>query len=169
MRINLGCGDRYATGWTNVDHAGCPHRKDMTVNLAGPLPWAPGTISHAYAGHLLEHLTLDGCRTLLVNLLPRMAPGGILMVVGPDVPRAQHMAEAGVLDVTMDSLHHGAHRWPGDEHHWDCDPDTVTDLLVHTGWYQPTTIPLHMVDPVWPVADRGPVWQFAVTAIASIP
>lgn len=164
MRLNLGSGDRPQPDWTNVDNAACPYPRDETVDLTGPLPWPEGSVSHAYLGHVLEHLPLSACALLLERLLPCMAPGGQVMVVGPDINRAQGMAEAGVLEVTMESLRHGGHRWPGDEHHWECTPAILAGLLDTAGWTEVTEIPFADVDPMWPVADRGPQWQCAVTA-----
>jgi hypothetical protein len=164
VKLNLGCGDRYAVEWWNVDHRACPHRKDAAVDLAEPLPWPPATLTHVYAGHILEHLGLDTCALLLARLLPCMAPGGALMVVGPDLIRAQAMAEAGTLDVTMDSLRYGASRWPGDEHQWECTPGVVIRLLAACGWADVTEIGINDVDPMWPVADRRPQWQCAISA-----
>src|SRR5512138_1213696 len=99
MKLNLGCGDRYAEGWHNVDFAGSPHRKDEEVDLrTNLLPWTG--VELAYAGHLLEHLFVDEVLVLLSSLRGTMADRGELMVVGPDVIVAQGMATAGTLDVT---------------------------------------------------------------------
>jgi len=164
MRVNLGCGDRYQPGWHNVDHAGSPHQKDDTIDLTGSLPWAVGTIELTYAGHVLEHLTLDECHTLLANLRPCMAPEGILMIVGPDLDRARTLLAVGALDVTLESLQFGGHRWPGDEHRWECLPVVIEDLLTATGWRDITEIGIKNVPAMWPVADRRPVWQCAIQA-----
>lgn len=165
MRLNLGCGDRYADGWHNVDQLGCPHRMDQTVDLTGLLPSSWRMITHVYAGHILEHLFVGDVLELLSDLRDRMAaPGGQLMVVGPDVAVAQKMAEAGTLEVTMDSLVNGGHRWHGDEHRWQCTGPDVQALLWHTGWQNVTQLDLDLVPDFWPVADRGPRWQCAVSA-----
>lgn len=166
MKLNLGCGDRYADGgWHNVDHSGSPHRKDETVDLAGPLPWPAGSVEYAYVGHLLEHLSLDDCHRLLANLRPCMAPDdGQVLIVGPDLDRARTLAAAGALDVTLESLQFGAHRWPGDEHQWECTAGIVVHLLTAAGWTGIHEVPMGDVEAVWPVADRRPVWQCAVKA-----
>ena len=163
MKINLGCGDRYAPGWHNVDFAGSPHLKDETIDLrTNALPWTD--IELAYAGHLLEHLYIDEVLVLLETLRTCMAPDGELMVVGPDVIYAQGMAVAGTLDVTMESLTDGGHRWHGDEHKWHCTTWAVEALLRVSGWQQVTRVGINNVPGVWPVADRGPQWQCAVSA-----
>jgi predicted SAM-dependent methyltransferase len=163
MRLNLGCGDRYADGWWNVDFAGSPHRKDEEVDLrTNLLPWVG--VELAYAGHLLEHLYVDEVLVLLSTLRGCMAHDGELMVVGPDVILAQGMATAGTLDVTMESLTNGGHRWHGDEHRWHCTTWAVEALLRAAGWSQVTRVGIANVPAFWPVADRGPQWQCAVSA-----
>ena len=162
MKINIGCGDRYAEGWHNVDHSGSPHRKDETIDLRGPLPWSG--LTHVYAGHILEHLRVFECLQLLPRLRECMAPDGELMVVGPDVLIALGMQVAGTLDVTMESLLYGGHRWIGDEHRWECTTWDVEAMLRATGWTQVTRVGIENVPEFWPVADRGPGWQCAVGA-----
>jgi predicted SAM-dependent methyltransferase len=164
VKVNLGCGDRYAADWWNVDHAGSPYRKDATVDLTGPLPWTPSSISHVYAGHVLEHLTVQQCLDLLHRLRPLMTLNGQIMVVGPDLDRARAMLAAGTLDVTLDSLRFGGNRWPGDQHQWECEPLLLADMLKTTGWVDVTEILIGEVPDLWPVADRRPVWQCAVHA-----
>lgn len=163
MKINLGCGDRYADGgWHNVDHAGSPHHNDETLDLRMPLPWAG--VTHAYAGHVLEHLRVFEVLQFLPRLRSCMAAGGELMVVGPDVLIAQGMAVAGTLDVTMESLTQGGHRWPGDVHRWECTTFDVEEMLRLTGWKKVTRVGIPNVPELWPVADRQPRWQCAVSA-----
>jgi len=165
MQINLGCGDRYADGWVNVDWAGSPHRKDQEVDLTGELPWAPGSVYTIYAGHVLEHLTLEQCQVLLKRLFVCAAQSCTIMVVGPDLPTAYRMAEEGTLDVTIDSLLYGAERWAGDRHLWESSVETTTPLLERAGWSNIQNLPLSEVAPYWPIADRRPRWQFALWAI----
>lgn len=162
MKLNLGCGDRYADGWHNVDHQGSPHQKDETIDLRMPLPWTG--VTHAYAGHLLEHLRVVEVLQLLPRLRNCMTKTGTLMVVGPDVLIAQGMAVSGTLDVTMESLTQGGHRWPGDEHRWECTTFDVEEMLRVTGWKKVTRVGIPNVPELWPVADRRPQWQCAVSA-----
>ena len=168
MRLNLGCGDRYQPDWWNVDHAGSPYRMDEVVDLTHPLPWPAGSISHVYAGHILEHLAVQDALDLLERLRPLMAPGGQIMVVGPDVIRGAVMADAGQLEdwVTLDLLKFGGRRWPGDEHRWQCDPLVLADMLKEAGWVDVVELSIADVPELWPVVDRGPAWQCAVQAVA---
>jgi predicted SAM-dependent methyltransferase len=162
MKINLGCGDRWQSGWHNIDSADSPHRKDEAFDLRTPLPWQG--ITHAFAGHVLEHLFVGDVIALLTRLRSCMADGGELMVIGPDVLVAKEMAIAGTLDVTMDSLTNGGLRWPGDEHRWHCTASDVQALLRVSGWTTVEDVGINNVPPSWPVADRRPQWQCAILA-----
>jgi hypothetical protein len=164
MRVNLGCGDRYARGWVNVDHSGMPHRADIRLDLRNPLPWASGTLEKVYAGHLFEHLRVHEVITLLERLRPCVAEGGEMLVVGPDVDVALGMQVAGELDVTLDSLKYGADRWSGDVHRWEWSAPAQECLMRVTGWSDICQIPWHTVPDEWPIAERGPRWQRAVLA-----
>lgn len=165
MKLNLGCGDRYQDGWHNVDFAGSPHKKDQEFDLRNPvLPW--DSVSHAFLGHVLEHLYVDEALALLSTLRSCLRVDGELMVVGPDVIFAQELQATGQLDTntTMDSLINGGHRWEGDEHRWHCTARAIEALLRVTHWTNVAQVNFNEVPEFWPVADRGPRWQCAVSA-----
>jgi hypothetical protein len=165
VKLNLGCGDRYVPGWHNVDRADCPHRKDEAHDLRDFLPWTG--VQYAYAGHLLEHLQVGNALVFLERLLGCMASGGELMVVGPDVVLAEAMLAGGqALGVSLESLKYGASRWPGDEHRWECSELDIRIMLKLTGWIDIVNVGIAQVPEMWPVADRGPQWQCAVSARA---
>lgn len=168
MRLNLGCGDRYVPGWHNVDWGGCPFHVDEIVDLTGPLPWEPGTITHIYMGHLLEHLRPIDAYELVVALLPLAAPaGGLLMSVGPDARVAKEMAAAGTLDTTdhsLDGIIYGDNRWPGTEHQWETTGMEIAQMMQAAGWMSRDLGGVRFVSEFWPVADRRPQWQYAVRA-----
>lgn len=162
MRVNLGCGDRYAPGWVNVDHKHMPHKADFHIDLHNALPWQPGEITQAYAGHVLEHMRVHQCLDFLERLRPCV--DGEMLVVGPDVDVARGLQVTGTLDVPLDSLILGADRWGYDVHRWECSAPAIIKLLVVTGWQDVREIPLTDVPEDWPVAERGPRWQAAVLA-----
>lgn len=166
MRVNLGCGDRYADGWHNVDRDS-PHRKDETVDLTKPLPWPAQSVTHAYLGHVLEHLTQGQACHLMVRLHRAMAPLGEVMIVGPDVDVAIDQALAGTLDTTyhsLDSIICGGRRWPGDAHLWRSTGADTRRMLEVAGFAEIKSVGISRVDESWPVADRVPSWQFAIYA-----
>jgi hypothetical protein len=162
--LNLGCGDRYAQGWVNVDF-GSPHRKDREIDLIGELPWEHDSILHVYMGHVLEHLTPAQATVLLERLYPLVRPEGQIMIVGPDVKLAEKLQAQGyVLEVPLEHLRHGAGRWAGDEHMWECTAAGLTRLLRTSGWKSIENVGIENVAEFWPVAVRGPKWQCAVSA-----
>lgn len=163
LRVNLGCGEQYAPGWVNVDHAGMPHTKDLTLDLRGPLPWH-GEVDLMYAGHLLEHLFIDEVIVLLMRMREALHPTGELMIVGPDVLIAQGLEISQTLEVPLEQIRHGAGRWEGDVHRWECTSFAILRLLQVTGWGDIKNVGIANVSDVWPVAFRGPKWQCAVSA-----
>jgi hypothetical protein len=166
LKVNFGCGEQYAEGWVNVDHAGMPHRKDLELDVTGPLPWYE-EIDYAYVGHLLEHLYVNDVIVFLQRLRAAMKPHSLVMVVGPDCLRAEGMELAGqTLEVPLEQIRHGAGRWSGDVHRWECTAWAVRRLLIVTGWESVTDVGIDNVTEMWPVAFRGPKWQCAVAAHA---
>lgn len=170
MRVNFGCGERYAPGWTNVDLPDTPHPKDVALDIRMALPWGSkgvDAIDDAYLGHVLEHLYVDEVIDFLIRLKHAMVPNGEIMVVGPDVKLADHIVlRGGELEIPFESIRHGADRWVGDVHHWDCTADAIIELLDVTGWRGISNIGINNVPERWPVAVRGPQWQCAVSALA---
>ena len=167
MLLNLGCGDRYALGWVNVDF-GTPHRVDQKVDLTEELPWEPDSVTHVYMGHVLEHLTPEQAIVLLERLQPLVRPEGQIMVVGPDVQLAEQLQSQGyALEVPLEQLRHGAGRWSGDVHHWECTAGGLVELLEAAGWRDIEDVGIDNVASFWPVAVRGPKWQCAVSARSS--
>lgn len=165
MRVNLGCGDRYARGWLNVDHAGCPHRKDLTFDLRNPMPWSERSIDRIYAGHVLEHLRVHEVLVLLERLRSCLKDDGQMLVVSPDIDYARGLLVSGTLDVTMESLAYGAGRWSEDVHHWECSAPAIIKMLRVTGWEYVKQVVWDSVPEEWPIAERGPRWQCAVLAM----
>lgn len=161
--VNFGCGEQYQAGWLNVDHQGMPHQKDLTLDVRGSLPWE-GEIDYAYVGHLLEHLYVDEVIVFLRRLRAALRPTGELMVVGPDCLVAAGLEVSQTLEVPLEQIRHGAGRWTGDVHRWECTSWGVTALLRATGWVNITNVGIASVPAHWPVAFRGPRWQCAVSA-----
>lgn len=165
LRLNLGCGDRYVPGWINVDHE-TPHNVDVRADLTDELPWRSGSVSSIYAGHLLEHLSRDDCAQLAKRLLDCADPGGcVLVAVGPDCDVVRTQVAAGTFDYnwgTPDEIYHGAGRWSGDVHLWETTGPLVARLFKDAGWPVVHAMEIGQLEGGWPVADRGPSWQYAV-------
>lgn len=166
LSLNLGCGDRYVPGWTNVDWE-TPYPVDQKVDLTAKLPWELGSVSRVYAGHLFEHLTQEDGLLLAERLLRCADPEGCALVaVGPDCNLVRQQVQNGTFDYgwgSPESIYSGAGRWAGDEHLWETTGGQVARLFLDAGWPVVHHIgPVQLLEGGWPVADRGPTWQYAV-------
>lgn len=89
MWLNIGCGPFLAPApWTNLDVVTTDTiRPDIVVD--DPLRPLDGyvNVERVYMGHVLEHVPWPEVADFLVHVRERMAPGGELMVVCPDVFR----------------------------------------------------------------------------------
>jgi len=174
LRLNIGCGEHYAPGWTNTDlihHPVAGIRPDIITPVGEPLPFADGTASHIYVGHVLEHIPWDDVHGFLLDIGRVATTGAIVCVVGPDVRRALNQWKAGNLnEATMldailenESSYQSAGMWPGARHQWNCHEARVLLALDHAGLAgRPVPIDSAELDP-WPVVSRIG-WQFAILA-----
>ena len=159
MRLNIGCGEFYAPGWTNTDlhddEPGGP-RPDVTGSILS-LPFADGVAERVYCGHVLEHVALEHLPRALGEVRRVLAPDGQLMVVGPDVTRTALYEPA-----LMDGVVHGGRRWPGDEHKYPATGE-MTLAFVRAAGFAARLIPVETVPDEWPIVARV-LWQFAIEA-----
>jgi SAM-dependent methyltransferase len=82
--LNVGCGERFLPGWTNVDFAAQDGRV-LAHDLRTRLPFGSDEFSFVYQSHVLEHLSPSDAEGLLRECLRVLAPGGLLRVVVPDL------------------------------------------------------------------------------------
>jgi predicted SAM-dependent methyltransferase len=82
LRLHLGSGGNNLPGWVNVDLVGA--KADVPWDLRRPLPFDDASARAVFLEHVLEHMTLAEGMRVLSNLLPVLAPGGILRVGVPD-------------------------------------------------------------------------------------
>lgn len=149
MLLNIGCGEFKAKGWTNVDcWAGV--NPDLLGDV-GDLPLPDRCAERIYLGHVLEHLTLERLPGVLDEV--RRVAKGPVCVVGPDVDRCRTPEERHGAAV-------GGHRWPGDEHHWECSEVLMLSLLAAAGWSMRAVPIANLQGSAWPVVSFAP-WQFA--------
>lgn len=156
LQLNVGCGEFRAPGWVNVDRA--PHLEPDLVASADQLPHATGSVARIYAGHVLEHLAWpEQVDDALREFHRVLEPGGRLMVVGPDIDRADP------ADVELvESIRYGGQRWEGDCHLWACTEALVVEALERVfGNAHP--VPIVAVPVYWPVVSRIG-WQCAAWA-----
>ncbi|HYG23660.1 MAG TPA: methyltransferase domain-containing protein [Verrucomicrobiae bacterium] len=84
MKLNVGCGDRFAKGWLNVDFH--PVSKSVKrVNLLAGLPFSDNNFDVVYSSHVLEHFSRDAAEGLAREMHRVLKPNGIIRVVVPDL------------------------------------------------------------------------------------
>jgi hypothetical protein len=86
-KLNFGCGNRFATGWVNIDFHS-EHPEVQRVNLLQRLPFADNSFDAVYSSHVLEHFSPDTAEVLLRECFRVLKPGGILRTVLPDLESA---------------------------------------------------------------------------------
>lgn len=168
MKLNLGCGEYYASGWVNVDlNFENEVRPDRVVDVTRFLPAERGTVERIYAGHLLEHLP----RELVVDALDLWHSYASetckLLVVGPDCDRARDWVRRGHMRrEELDGM--GVNGTPGNgyAHLWEATETNTLELLTASLWCRSRTQSIGVVSSSWPVTSRVG-WQFAILASAN--
>lgn len=156
MRLNIGCGQHYADGWTNIDlHEDGP-RPDVVASILA-LPFEDRSADRVYCGHVLEHVAVEDLPAALAEVRRVLSDDGLLMVVGPDVNLTRIHAP-----VLLDAVVSGGGRWPGDRHAWTATGE-LTAAYVAAAGFATAVLPVADVPDEWPVVGRDP-WQFAVQA-----
>jgi predicted SAM-dependent methyltransferase len=84
--LNLGCGRRYHSAWTNLDlESNDPQVISHDITLG--IPFEASSFNAVYHSHVLEHLNPDEGKQLIQECYRVLSPGGVLRVVVPDLER----------------------------------------------------------------------------------
>jgi SAM-dependent methyltransferase len=82
--LNLGCGNRFNSDWTNINFTSTG--PDVIAhNLTQGIPCPDASFDVVYHSHLLEHFPKDQALTFLQECYRVLRPQGILRVVVPDL------------------------------------------------------------------------------------
>lgn len=162
MKLNVGCGEFYRVGWTNMDLV---RNKKVKPDLIGSLLDLPEEIQgveQVYMGHILEHIHYSDLEEALRNLWSRCVKGALVGVVGPDCQRTRKMYSEGRVDAKLlNNVINGENRWHGDVHLWECDEASMFQILRDSG-LNCRPVPLRSTDlNQFPVVSRVE-WQCAV-------
>ena len=83
-RLNLGCGSRVHSAWTNVDvYVSAPGV--IACDLQKGIPFPDASFDVVYHSHVLEHLSAATAPEMIRECYRVLRPGGILRVVVPDL------------------------------------------------------------------------------------
>jgi SAM-dependent methyltransferase len=119
--VHYGCGFSAPTAWWNFDASvtlrfeqapliGRVYTKNERRfppnveygDIVSGLPVPDGSCRAVYCSHVLEHLSLEGCRSALRNTLRVLRSGGTFRLVVPDL---DVLARAYVADASPDAAH----------------------------------------------------------------
>jgi predicted SAM-dependent methyltransferase len=84
LLVNLGCGSVWHPDWINLDVR--PVSSEIQAwNVENGLPFDDGSVGGCYASHLLEHLSREDARRLLLECRRILRSGGVLRLAVPDL------------------------------------------------------------------------------------
>lgn len=92
MKLHLGCGQRYLTGYLNIDFPSSEHSvqeksvADQHANLLD-LRYPAGSIAEVRLHHVFEHFPRPAACALLAAWHSWQTPGGVLHIEVPDFAR----------------------------------------------------------------------------------
>jgi predicted SAM-dependent methyltransferase len=110
MKLNFGCGDRFADGWVNIDF-NTRHPSVRRCNLLKPWPFAGDSFDVVYSSHVLEHFTKTTGTFLIRECHRVLKPRGLVRIVVPDFENAcrEYLRVLDRLDT--DPKAKGQHEW----------------------------------------------------------
>lgn len=82
--LNLGCGTRFHSAWTNIDFVSTGEGV-IAYNLAQGIPFPDNSFDVVYHSHVLEHFSKTAAKSFLLECYRVLCPQGILRVVIPDL------------------------------------------------------------------------------------
>lgn len=82
--INLGCGSRFHTAWTNADLAPTDPAV-MACDLSKPFPFSDASFDVVYHSNVLEHIRHEHAHAFMRECFRILRPCGILRVAVPDL------------------------------------------------------------------------------------
>jgi SAM-dependent methyltransferase len=83
-KLHVGCGDRPAAGWCNIDVAHIQGDVQY-VDALKRLPFADETFQYVFSEHFIEHLSFDDGMKFFKEAHRALKRGGILRTATPDL------------------------------------------------------------------------------------
>ena len=109
--LNVGCGRCYHEDWTNIDLV-AQGPSVRQYDLRRGLPYEDGAFDAVYHSHVLEHLTPEEARRMLVECRRVIRPGGVIRLAVPDLEEiARVYLESLEAVLVGDDRAKYRHRW----------------------------------------------------------
>lgn len=84
--LNLGCGTRFHTLWSNVDFVSTD-KSVIAHDLRKGIPFQDSYFDVVYHSHLLEHFPKSAALPFMLECYRVLKPGGIIRIAVPDLER----------------------------------------------------------------------------------
>ena len=84
--LNLGCGTRFHTQWSNVDFISTC-KGVIALDLRKGIPFQDSYFDVVYHSHLLEHFPKNAALPFMMECYRVLKPGGVIRVAIPDLER----------------------------------------------------------------------------------
>ena len=87
--LNLGSGDKYVTGFINID-GNIFKKKDMWLDIRHGLPFATGSVDAIYSCHVFEHFYINELREIMSDCFRVLRLSGGMRILVPSLELAIH-------------------------------------------------------------------------------
>jgi predicted SAM-dependent methyltransferase len=163
-KVHVGCGPKaHISGWWNTDLRPFPGI-DQAMDATAPWPWRD-QLTHVYAEHFLEHLTIDQAFAFLTNAGSALQEGGRMRLSTPNLSWVMCHYELGAdadpevrLRETL-AMNRAFHGW-GHQFLWS--EEMLTGLLESMGYEDVLTYEYGKSDdPALREIERHPGYWFA--------
>ena len=166
MRVNLGCGQVYMEGWTNVD-ASRDVKADIYMEAADFLRQYADEIDEVYMGHVLEHIMPGDALVTLRIMNERLRPGTRVSAVTPDMDAifAEYL-DGSISNDTLNASYVYSYVQPS-HHIWCYGPESLAELFRRAGFTDVQPIDPLAWEPVFWKEGEEARWQCGVAAPAT--
>jgi predicted SAM-dependent methyltransferase len=165
VKVNLGCGQAYMEGWTNVD-ASRDVRADIYMEAAEFLRQYADEIDEIYMGHVLEHIMPGDALVTLRIMNERLRPGTVVSAVTPDMDAIfKEYLEGTVSNDKLNASFIYSYVQPS-RHIWCYGPDSLAELFRRAGFRDVEAIDPGTWGPVFWKEGEESQWQCGVRAPA---
>jgi predicted SAM-dependent methyltransferase len=179
LKLNVGCGSNFKTGWINIDYSG---NADLQLDMREPIPLPSGSVQMIYSEHFFEHLDYpEAAKHFLSESFRVLEPGGTFSVGVPDTlwPLLDYAnvgdgryfqtakAERWHPEWCKTRMEHiNFHFRQGTEHRFAYDFETMEQALKEAGFVE---IRQREFDPDLDSKSRGELGTLYVNAMKPLP